>query len=100
MKKRINGKWFKYEKSFTSKKVAQKEAKQRRKIRPTRVLPSGKNWDLWKLCQDLSCEEISILITNRKEKLKYETNGEMIKILRTDISILEDAYKIKLRKRK
>lgn len=57
-------------------------------------------WQLWKFCKDLEPDDISVLITNRKYSLRYAKTPEEIKILRTDISILEDAYRIIKRKKK
>jgi len=57
------------------------------------------NWALWKLCRDdLSLNDIQFLISKRKADLKFETNPEKIRKLRTDISILTSAYKIKKNK--
>jgi len=56
-------------------------------------------WQLWRLCKDLDPIEITILITKRKGELKHTKNKDKIKILRTDISILEDSYRIISRKR-
>ena len=58
------------------------------------------NWALWNLCKDLSLEEIRVLIGKRKNDIKYEKSNEKIKLLRTDICILEDAYEIIKRRRK
>lgn len=58
------------------------------------------NYQLWKLAQDLKPEEIQMLITKRRNDLKYESNSKEINRLRTDISILEDAHEIISRKRK
>jgi len=53
-----------------------------------------KNWQLWLLCKGLELGDIQFLITKRRNQLKYENNPESIKILRTDIMILEDSYRI------
>ena len=63
-------------------------------------LSAKNNWDLWKLCQELNPEEISFLITKRKSQIKYSNDNEEIRILREDIIILEDAYRILKRKNK
>jgi len=55
---------------------------------------------LWKAVKELECCDIELLITKRKLDLKYEKDSDNIKILRTEILILEDAYRIKKRKNK
>lgn len=52
------------------------------------------NWQLWKLCETLTLEEISVLITKRKNDLKYEKDKRKETLLKTDMSILVDAYEI------
>ena len=52
------------------------------------------NRALWRLCKDLNPEEISILISKRREDLKYETNSRIIKKLKADILLLTNAYNI------
>jgi len=52
------------------------------------------NWQLWKFCETITLDEITILISKRKNDLKYEKDNEKILQLRTDISILTDAYEI------
>ena len=66
---------------------------------PTSARRSKRHYQLWKLAKDLSKEEISMLITKRKEELKYEKDPEEIRNLRTDITILESSYKIKNKKK-
>ena len=62
---------------------------------------ASKRWyQLWKMVQDISPEEIEFLISKRRNQLKYEKDFEEINNLRTDISVLEDAYKINKRKRR
>ena len=58
-----------------------------------------RHYALWKMVEKMKPEEIEFLITKRKNDLKYETNPEEIRRLRTDISVLNDAYKI-IKKRK
>jgi len=58
------------------------------------------NWWLWKLCEDLSLEEIQVLITKRKNELKYEKDNKRIRELKTDIAILLDAYEIIKKKKR
>ena len=53
------------------------------------------NYPLWKLACDLSYDEISMLITDRKHKLKYEKDENEKSSLRRDIMILIDAYQLK-----
>lgn len=57
------------------------------------------NWQLWKLCQELNPEEIVMLITKRRKELKYETDLECRNKIKSDILLLEDAYRIIKRKR-
>jgi hypothetical protein len=52
------------------------------------------NWQLWKLCQDLSLDEIRVLVSKRKQDIKYEKDLDKIRQLKTDISILTEAYEI------
>ena len=63
-------------------------------------LSARANWDLWKLCQTLTSEEITFLITKRRNDIKYESDSNAIRSLRRDILLLEDAYKIIKRKEK
>jgi len=67
---------------------------------PRSARANKRNWDMWKFAEELNPEEIQFLITRRKEKLRYETNTDEVRNLRTDISILEDAYRIIKRRRK
>ena len=53
---------------------------------------------LWKFARELECCDIQILISKRRNELKYEGCPDNIRILRTEILILEDAYRIKKRK--
>ena len=50
------------------------------------------NWQLWKLALTLNLDEIEFLITKRKRELKYEKNYDKVRLLRTEIMILEDAH--------
>ena len=54
---------------------------------------------LWKLCQELSPEEIKVLFIKRKQELKYEKDPIKIKELRMDMAILNDSYEIIKRKK-
>jgi len=67
---------------------------------PTLARAKKKYWDLWKLARDLNPDEIKMLITKRKNDLKYEKDVEMIRDLRTEIKLLSDIYIIVERKRK
>jgi len=58
------------------------------------------SWQLWKLCQDLSPDEIRVLVSKRKQDIKYEKDMNKINQLKTDISILTDAYEIIKRRKK
>jgi len=53
------------------------------------------NYPLYKLAKDLKLEEISLLITVRKNKIKYEQDYNKIMEYKRDILLLEDMYKIK-----
>lgn len=57
-------------------------------------------WALWKFCETLSLEEISVLITKRRQDIKYETDSKRKTELRREISILEDTYEIIKRRTK
>jgi len=57
-------------------------------------------WQFWRFCKDLEPIEVSVLISKRKKDLKYTTDSVKIKEIRTEISILEDTYKILKRKRR
>jgi len=65
---------------------------------PKSAKRSQRHYQLWKLAETLTPNEIRYLITVRKEKIKYEKDSFEIKELRTDIKILEDEYKIIKRK--
>ena len=55
------------------------------------------NWQLWKLCKELKADEIAVLITKRKMELKYldkDKDREDIRRIRSEILLLEDAYRI------
>lgn len=53
------------------------------------------NYPLFKLAMELNLEEISVLITDRRLKIKYENDFNKIMIYKEDILLLEDVYKIK-----
>ena len=55
-------------------------------------------YQLWKFLEDLTLEELQFLVTKRKNDLKYESSIDKIRILRTEILIIEDCYKITKRK--
>ena len=61
---------------------------------------SDRHFQLWKFAETLTPEEVSVMITKRRKEIKYENDYEEIKELKTDILILEDAYKILKRKMK
>jgi len=56
------------------------------------------NWYLWKFANTLNPDEIEFLITKRKQDLKYEYCPSGIRILRTEILLLEDVHRINRRK--
>jgi len=58
------------------------------------------NWQLWKLCEELTPEEIEVLISKRKSELRHEKDFKKREEIRNDIMILEDALRIKERKYK
>ena len=66
---------------------------------PRSAKRSKRHYQLWKMIKKMKLEEIEFLVTKRKNDLKYETNPDEIRNLRTDICILEDAHEI-IRKRK
>jgi len=53
------------------------------------------NYPLYKLARDLKLEEITMLITDRRNKIKYEQDYSKILEYKEDILLLEDMYKIK-----
>jgi len=67
---------------------------------PKSAKANRETWQLWKMCENLSPDEIRVLIKKRKNDLKYEKNPEGIKKLRTDISILNEACVIMTKRRK
>jgi len=54
---------------------------------------------LWKLAETLSLNEIEMLISKRRNEIKYCNNNGRVRELRTEILVLEDSYKI-VRRRK
>lgn len=72
---------------------------QPKKETPKSAKSSRRHYQLWKMIEKMKLEEIEFLVTKRKNDLKYETNPDEIRNLRTDICILEDAYNI-IKKRK
>lgn len=61
---------------------------------------SGELHQLWKLAESLNLDEIQMLVTKRKQDIKWEKDSERIKKLRTEIKLLEDMYTIKERSKK
>ncbi|MBE3093925.1 MAG: hypothetical protein IMZ52_02760 [Actinobacteria bacterium] len=61
---------------------------------PKSAKENKNTWALWKFCETITPDEITILIGKRKQDIKYEKNMSKIRELRTDISILTDAYEI------
>ena len=61
---------------------------------PKSARANKRYYQLWKFAKELKPEEIQLLITKRKNNLKYEKDYEQIRILRTEITILEDTHKI------
>ena len=55
------------------------------------------NYPLWRLATTLSLSELTILMTKRKYEMRYETSPEIVKNMRREILLLNDAYKIKKR---
>jgi hypothetical protein len=53
------------------------------------------NYPLYKLAKDLNLDEITVLVTIRRNKIKYETDYNKILEYKEDILLLEDLYKIK-----
>ena len=67
---------------------------------PKSAKRSKRHYRLWKMVERMTLEEIEFLITKRKSDLRYETNPTEIRDLRTDISILNDAYDIVNKRKK
>ena len=65
---------------------------------PKSARGSKEYYQLWKLAETLTPDEIRMLIVIRKDKLKYEKDSDLISDLRTEILILSDACKIVSRK--
>jgi len=61
---------------------------------------SKENWEFWTFIETLKPNEIQFLITSRKTKLKYINDIEEFKQLKSEITLLEDAYRIIKRKYK
>jgi hypothetical protein len=64
------------------------------KDEPKSAKANKDTWGLWKLCETLTLDEIKMLWVKRKQDLKYEKNPDGIKRLKTEMSILNDAYEI------
>lgn len=67
---------------------------------PKSARGNARYYQLWKLASELNLEEIEFLITKRKNDLKYVSDVDEIKVLRTEISILGDTYNIVKKKMK
>lgn len=52
------------------------------------------NRALWRLCQTLTPEEITVLITKRKNELKCKHSFSEMNKIKNEIKILEDSYRI------
>jgi len=63
-------------------------------IQPKSAKKNKRTYRLWKLVQTLDSNDISLLIKHRREMLKNCKDHEHWLQLRTEIKILEDAYKI------
>jgi hypothetical protein len=61
---------------------------------PKSARASKRYYQLWKFARELNPEEIEFLITKRRNDIKYEQDDKMIRILRTEISILADTRRI------
>ena len=55
-------------------------------------------YQLWKLAMELTLDEINMLVTKRRTEIRYKSDQKEIRILRTEILLLEDCYKIVRRK--
>lgn len=66
---------------------------------PVSARRSKRHYQLWKLAESLTPEEIRVLITSRVKELKWTDNCKLYQEIKTDIKILEDSYKIIKRKK-
>jgi hypothetical protein len=66
---------------------------------PSLARKNKRMYQLWKLIEKLELQDLEALISFRRESIKYSESQEEIKLLRTEIVLLEDAYKIKNRKK-
>lgn len=66
---------------------------------PKSAYANKDTWALWKLCQELSLEEIRVLFLKRKRELKYEQDMMKIRGIKREMEILTDAYEIIKRKK-
>jgi len=66
---------------------------------PKSARANKRYYQLWKFLENLKPEELQLLITKRKNDIKYlERDVEKLNILKTEILIIEDAYRIIKRK--
>ncbi len=67
---------------------------------PKSARANKRYYALWKFVDEyLDLQDIQVLITKRKNDIKYESDNDKVTILRTEILLLEDAYKIKRNKK-
>ena len=87
MTKRIKGKTDKGRILITAKEEEPKSARRNKDC-----------YHLWLCAKELKLDEIEMLVTKRKQDLRYEKDPNRIRELRTQILILEDTHKIVRRK--
>jgi len=67
---------------------------------PKSARASKEFYQLWKFLETLNSEEIQVILTIRRNKIKHSNDFEEIRDLRTEILIIEDAYRIIKRREK
>ena len=66
---------------------------------PKSIRANKRYYQLWKSLDGLNQEELQLLIKKRKSDIKYLTEDiEQLIILKTEILIIEDTYRIRVRK--
>ena len=61
---------------------------------PKSAKANKNTWQLWKFCETITADEIIVLFTKRKQDLKYEKDIKRINELKTELSVLNEAYEI------
>jgi len=61
---------------------------------PKSAKRNKRTYRLWKLCETLALTDIALLIKHRREMIKGCIDPDEIRQLRTEIKVLEEAYRI------